>query len=69
MDVANSKKKKTGLRGGTNVGFNSDNLACQWHDNWEQCKVLVLIKCNADNYATEKDIMNPKTHMIPTTQE
>ncbi len=58
-----------GLRRGTNVGSNNDNVACQRHDNWEQCKVLVVIKCNDDNYVVEKDLVNPKTYMILTTQE
>lgn len=35
----------------------------------EQCKILAVIKCNDDNYVVEKDLVNPKTHMIPTTQE
>ncbi len=69
MDATNSTRKEKGLKRGTNVGSNNDNVACQWYDNWEQCKVLAIIKCNDDNYAIEKDLVNPKTHMIPTTQE
>ncbi len=69
MDATNSTRKDKGLRRGTNVGSSNGNVAYQWHDNQEQCKVLTVIKCNDDNYVVEKDLENPKTHMIPTTQQ
>lgn len=67
MDATNSTRKEKGLKKGTNVESSNDNVACQWHDNWEQCIVLVVIIYNDDNYDVEKDLVNLKTHMIRTT--
>lgn len=46
-------------------GSNTSNATCQQHDNREQCEILAFIKCNFDEHATQKALVDPRAHMIP----
>ncbi len=61
---ANYIEKGTCLKGGSS----SNNGTRQHNVNWEHNEVLVLIKCKHTEYARKKKIIDPKAHMIPTTQ-
>jgi hypothetical protein len=38
---------------------------CQRHGNWEQNKVMALIKYKHIEHVIQKELINPRAHMVP----
>jgi hypothetical protein len=37
----------------------------QMHGNWEQNEVLVFVKCKHLEHVAQKQLIDPRTHMVP----
>jgi hypothetical protein len=49
------------LKGGPNDNMNAQQ--CQ--TNWEYSEVHAFIKCKEVEYIAQKELVNPRTHMVP----
>ncbi len=60
-----NKGSKRGEGSGGKGSKRGREATCQRHGNWEQNKVMALIKCKHIKHVIQKELINPWAHMVP----
>lgn len=65
VQVGNTRRKGAWTHGSKGLTRTGREATCQRHINWEQNKMMALIKGKQSENATQKQLMDLIMHMVP----